>query len=89
MSQPIVPVLLYFFDWLTVLLSLVLLNYFWRFAIVPRFLSVNLADIGPFFFRLKFSVCPIMALLIWQRGSCGVALLALLWPLIVPSFVHR
>ena len=82
-SEPIAPVLLYFFDWLSVLRWIFLLNYFWRFVVAPRFISVAFANLGALLVRLKFLICPIMAFLIWQQGSLWIALLALLWPLVI------
>jgi hypothetical protein len=80
MSQPIVPVLLYFYEgW--ILLSVFLLTLLCRVTVLQWFVSVRLADIGPLFVLLKFLACPLMAVLIWQQGHHIIAALALLWPL--------
>ena len=63
-SQPVVPVLLYFFEWRCVVLLLILVTFVWRMIVVPARVSVAIADLGPFLVLLKFLVCPIMAFLI-------------------------
>jgi hypothetical protein len=80
MSQPIVPVLLYFYDWYWVLIGVFLVTLLWRVTVLQWFVSVRLVSIGPLFVLLKFLTCPLMAFLIWRQGHHLVALLALLWP---------
>jgi hypothetical protein len=82
LSQPIVPVLLYFFDWPWILLSVFLVTLLWRVTVLQWFVSVRLAGITPLFVLLKFLTCPLMAFLIWQQGDYISAVLALLWPLV-------
>jgi len=82
-SQPIVPVLLYFFDWSPIVVSAVLISYLWRLVVPQRFVSVGLANLAPSFVLLKFLSCPIMAFLIWQQNDRWGAALALLWPVAI------
>jgi hypothetical protein len=88
-SQPVVPVLLYFYDWRWVLLSLFLLTLLWGVTVLQEFVSVRLVGIGPFFAALKYATCPLMAVLIWQQGHRIIAALALLWPLVGPLIARR
>jgi hypothetical protein len=83
MSQPVVPVLLYFYDWPWILVAVLLTTLLWRVTVLQWFVSVRLADFGPLFVLLKFVVCPVMAFLIWQRGNHAGAALALLWPVVI------
>ena len=83
MSQPVVPVLLYFYDWPWILVAVLLTTLLWRVTVLQWFVSVRLADFGPLFVLLKFVVCPVMAFLIWQQGNHVGAALALLWPLVI------
>lgn len=82
-SQPIGPVLLYFYPWPWVLTGVLLVTLFWRITILQWFVSVRLADLGPLFVLLKFALCPVMAFLIWQHVERVGAVLALLWPIVI------
>jgi hypothetical protein len=82
-SQPVVPIALYFYEWQQTVLTVIFATVLWRLAIAPRFISVLLADLGPLFIQLKFLTCPIMAFLIWKQGDWTRAVLALLWPVVV------
>jgi hypothetical protein len=79
--QPIVPLLLYFFTWQSILISIPFIDYAWRLIVAPRFLPVRLLDNGPLFVLLKFVTCPAMAFLLWQQNYRWEAALALFWPL--------
>lgn len=82
MSQPIIPILLYFYPSTWVIGSIVLLTFLWWLIVVPRMIAPNLADRGPLFVQLKFITSPVMAYLLWQKGDLWLAILALLWPLL-------
>ena len=82
-SQPIVPILLWFCEWQPVVLAVIAVSIIWRFGIATRFVSIRLADLGPILVVLKFVVCPVMAFLIWKQGDQFGAVLALLWPMAV------
>lgn len=84
LSQPIVPVLLYFFSWPIVLGSVIVITLLWRAFIVPFWVSVGLAGAGPKFVKLKFLTIPLMAFLLWQRGETFVATIAVFWPIVGP-----
>jgi hypothetical protein len=81
-SQPIIPVLLYFYDWRWILLGVFLATLLWRMTVLQWSVSVRIVDIGPLFVLLKFLTCPLMAVLIWRQGHHIIAGLALLWPLV-------
>jgi hypothetical protein len=68
-SQPIVPILLWFCEWQPVVLAVAAVSILWRLAIATWFVSVRLADLGPILVLLKFVACPVMAFLIWRQGS--------------------
>ncbi len=74
-SQPVVPVLLYFFPWPGVVGTVVLVSFLWRAFVVPFWLAPRLADAGPLFVLLKFLTCPVMAYLLWQRGQTLIAVI--------------
>ena len=84
LSQPIVPVLLYFFSWPIVLGGVVLITLLWRAFIVPYWVSPSLADAGPKLVKLKFITVPLMAYLLWQRGETLMAMIAIFWPIVGP-----
>jgi hypothetical protein len=80
-SQPLVPILLYFYPWFVVLASVIVATFAWRLIIVPFLIIPAVADFGSVFVTLRFATSPVMAFLIWQKGQAWTALLALLWPL--------
>jgi hypothetical protein len=67
MSQPVVPVLLYFYRWPVVVGGVVVITFLWRAVIVPFWVAPSLADVGVLFVKLKFITAPLMAL--YRRGS--------------------
>ena len=69
MSQPVVPVLLYFYRWPVVLGAVVAVAFICRAIIVPFWVAPRLAFSGPLFVKLKFIAAPVMAYLLWQRGD--------------------
>jgi hypothetical protein len=79
-SQPVVPVLLYFYPWTLVVGFLVALTFMWWLIIAPRITPVTGIDIAVYFVWLRFLTSPLMAYLIWQKGGQWTAALALLWP---------
>jgi hypothetical protein len=82
-SQPIGPVLLYFLDWLWVVLSVIVIGHVWRIIVPRRFIWFRLADFGPIFVKLELITCPVTAVLIWQQGDYIGSVLALLWPIAI------
>ena len=81
LSQPVVPVLLYFITWTDLLVVIVVVTLCWRTIVVPLWVSPALAYTGAFFVKLRFVTAPIMAYLLWQRGDTIIAVAAALWPL--------
>ena len=88
LSQPVVPVLLYFYPWPVVIGAVVALAFAWRAIIVPLWVAPSLAGIGPLFVLLKFISAPVMAYCIWRRGDTPIALMALVWPFLGPVIVQ-
>lgn len=80
LSQPIVPVLLYFFPWYWICGAVIAVTIVWRAAVVPFLVAPRLADIGPPFVTCKFITAPLMAYFLWRRGDTAIALIAFLWP---------
>jgi hypothetical protein len=81
-SQPIAPIALLFFPWWAVGLSTLVAGIFWTFFVRDFFMIPKLAYIGPLIVRLKWLACPITAGVLAFKGSWGIAILALLWPLV-------
>lgn len=82
LSQPIIPVLLYFVDWPILLGAIVVITFFWRTIIVPFWVAPALADAGALLVKLRFLTAPVMAYLLWRRGDTPIAVAAGLWPLL-------
>jgi hypothetical protein len=80
LSQPVVPVLLYFYPWQWVLGVTALIGLLWRLLVVPSFISTELAYLGPLFVVLKYVTAPVIAFLLWRQNEPWIAALALLWP---------
>ena len=83
-SQPLVPVLFYFYPWALVLIWLSLVALLWRVLVVPYWISPGLADAGPLLVRLRFVTAPAMAYLLWKEDHAPLAVAALIWPLLGP-----
>jgi hypothetical protein len=75
-TQPIVPILLYFCDWRPILGTVLVATLLWRATVARWFVSAWLADLGTMFVLSRFLVCPLMAFLIWQQGDRIGAVLA-------------
>ena len=84
MSQPVVPVLLYFYRWQLVLVATLIVSLAWSVFIVPHSVAPRLATAGVFFVRLKVIAVPAIAYLLWRQGRTPIAVVALLWPLLGP-----
>ena len=82
-SQSVVALLLWFYEWQPVVVAVIVVTITWRLAIATRCVSVKLVELGPPLVCLKFLICPIMALLIWWQGDRVGAVVALLWPVAV------
>lgn len=84
LSQPVVPVLLYFYSWPVIFVGVVVLTFIWRALVAPVWISPSLVELGVYFVRLKFVIAPAMAYLFWSQGDTPIALAALSWPLLGP-----
>ncbi len=87
LSQPFVPVFLYFYSWPVVIGAVVVGAFAWRAVSVPFWVSPSLAHVAALFVPVKYISAPVMAYLIGQRGDTLIALMALLWPFIGPAVV--
>lgn len=79
-SQPVIPILLIFYPWYWVVAGLILTTYLWM-GVRYKWVSVNLADIGCLFVRIKWITSPIAAIILYRDGHAIVGSLALFWPL--------
>ena len=87
-SQPLVPILLYFYPWPWVIGSVVLISFAWRMVVAPVIVFPQLATAAVWFVKLRWVASPIMAFLIWQTtGDYLTAALALFWPLVGAAIV--
>ena len=83
LSQPLVPLLLIWFPWKALVLSLVAINFTWGLTARYRFISIALADLGSVFHYWKWITCPVAATYLYYAvGDSHKALIALFWPLI-------
>jgi hypothetical protein len=82
LSQPLVPVLLYFYSWPLVIGLVVIATFAWWFIVAPQFTPSTAVDLAIYFVKLRFATSPLMAYGIWQTGRPWVAVLALLWPFV-------
>jgi hypothetical protein len=82
LSQPVVPVLLYFCPWPWVIGLVVIATFVWWFIVAPQFTPSTAVDLAVYFVNLRFVASPLMAYGIWQSGRPWVAVLALLWPFV-------
>jgi hypothetical protein len=82
LSQPVVPVLLYFYPWLWVIGLVVIATFLWWFIVAPQFTPSTAIDLAIYFVHLRFVSSPLMAYWIWQSDRPWIAVLALLWPFV-------
>jgi hypothetical protein len=82
LSQPIVPVLLYFYPWQWVIAIIAVIGFGWWFIVASRFTPSTGIDLAVYFVYLRFVTSPLMAYLLWQSGRPWIAALALSWPLV-------
>jgi hypothetical protein len=82
-SQPIVPVMIAFWPWQYVILGVLICNLLWYFLIRPNFVSLQLADLGALFVRLKWVICPLMGYYFYSHGQKANAAIALFWPILI------
>ena len=80
-SQPFVPVALLFWPRQWVIGFTFGSNILWAILVRYRVVILSLAIAGMLLVRLKWLGCPLAAYLLYHRGSTGLAVLALFWPL--------
>src|SRR6516165_6895732 len=68
-SQPIIPILLYFYPWPWVVGFVSLATLAWWFMVTPRFTPATAIDVSVYFAGFRFLTSPVMAYFIWQRGD--------------------
>jgi hypothetical protein len=88
-SQPIIPILFLFCPWLTVIISLVVVNLLWALLIRPHFVLPALAALAVTLVRLKLITIPVVVMILALRGDYVLAAVSLCWPLLagLGSFV--
>jgi hypothetical protein len=82
-SQPIAPVALLFLRWWVVALLTLASAALWILFVRDKLVSPKLAWWGALIVRLKWLTCPVMACVLIYKGKIGLAVLALLWPMLV------
>jgi hypothetical protein len=87
LSQPVVPVLLYFYPWPWVIGLVVVGTFAWWLIVAPETTPSLNIDLTVYFVYLRFLASPMMAFLVWQSGRPWAAVLALLWPFVGTSLV--
>lgn len=83
LSQPIAPILLLFFSWGSVVVGVILANIFWSFLVRYRFVNVSVVYWGVLFVRLKWLLCPGVAIYLFFNGRTIPAILSLSWPVLI------
>jgi len=87
LSQPVVPVLLYFYAWPWVIGTVAIATFVWWFIVASQFTPATTVDLAVYFVYLRFISSPLVAYLIWQGGRPWIAVLALLWPFVGTTLV--
>jgi hypothetical protein len=80
LSQPVIPVLLYFYPWPWVIGIIAVTTFVWWFIVASQSTPATAVDLAVYFTYLRFVSSSLMAYLIWQSGRPWIAGLALLWP---------
>ena len=83
LSQPIAPVLLLLFSWPSAVIGTIVVNLLWAGFVRYRVVNVKAAYYGANFVRLKWIICPVVAIYLYSIGDVVGAALALLWPLLI------
>jgi hypothetical protein len=81
-SQPVIPVFLYFYPWPPVIGTLAIVTFAWWLIVSPQATPTTAVDLLVYFVWLRFAASPLMAYWIWQSGRPVTAALALSWPLV-------
>jgi hypothetical protein len=83
LSQLVAPILLVFFNWVSVIVGVILLNILWSFLVRYRFVSVTVAYWGAVFARLKWLFCLGAAIYLFLNHRTISAILSLSWPMLI------
>lgn len=81
-SQPIIPVMFIYIDWVIVVSSLVIVSYIWH-IICPSLVNLTLSEFGCRFVKLKWFVSIAVASYLTAIKHYELAALAGLWPIAV------
>src|SRR5690349_6509496 len=68
LSQPVVPMLLYFYPWSWVIGIVAVIAFAWWFIVASQFTPSTGIDLAVYFVYLRFLTSPLMAYLLWQSG---------------------
>lgn len=80
-TQPIIPILLIFFNIKNIFISLVITEIIWVLFVRYRYINLDLMDIGPIFVKLKFVTVPASCICFLINHNIPLALIALISPL--------
>lgn len=83
LSQPVAPVLLLNAPWQLVTGGFFVVNLLWSFSVAYRYVNVPAAYVAALFVQLRWIASPVCAYVLYSRGQVGIALVALLWPLLI------
>jgi len=80
-AQLIAPVLLLFFQWWQIAVTVVILTWVWT-LIRYKYVNITLAGLGPFIIILKWPVSIVMGIYFLIKADYLLVAIAVLWPLI-------
>ena len=83
LSQPIIPILLYFYPWEWVIVSIAVSTFLWWLVVPSRTTPASGIDSAVYWFWLKGVTAPLMAYLMWQKDGQWMALAVLVSPFLV------
>jgi len=81
LSQPVFPILLLFYKWWLVILTILIIAVVWS-LVKYKFINVRLAEFGIFFAKLKWISIPACAIYFIVSESYGLSILSILWPIV-------
>ena len=83
-TQPIAPLLfLLNYNWVTITIVLLMLNWIWQILIAYRYVNVLIADLGSLFVHLKWPVSIGVGIYFLANANYANAVVSAAWPLIV------
>jgi TPR repeat protein len=85
-SQPIVPVLLIFFEWWEVIGVFIIFTILWSF-VRYRYVNIAMARFGVFFVLLKWITVPVAVIYLLIQQNYISAVVALLWPIFLAPYL--